>query len=378
MATLMVTAYTPSESTGRGLRTVGVARALARHDDVDVAYVEFDGIRPSASLLTEPRVSLHRLEASFGVRRLVSYARARLAGTPHDYARGVSHELVTTTRSSGEYARVVADGPIVAASLLLVAPTPRVVYCAHNVESVLASTLSTTKTHARAVSRLRTFERKLMDAAGETWVPTHRDVEDASAIAPGATLRHVPNVVDVRGIAPAAQAGTGRIIFVADFSYEPNRIAAEFLVHEVLPRLWATSPEARLALVGRSLELPPELDSRVERLGFVENLAEEYARADCAVVPLLQAGGSQLKFIEALAYGLPVVATPLAGERLEGAEAGTHFIDAEGPAAFAEALGTLLNGGDLEVGRHGRAFVEANYSIEALAAILTAPIETGR
>ena len=44
MATLIVTPFTPHEGSGRGLRTVGIARALARLGDVEVAYVEFDGV----------------------------------------------------------------------------------------------------------------------------------------------------------------------------------------------------------------------------------------------------------------------------------------------------------------------------------------------
>ncbi len=41
-----------------------------------------------------------------------------------------------------------------------------------------------------------------------------------------------------------------------------------------------------------------------------------YAGARCAVVPLLQGGGTPLKLIEALAYGLPVIATPRAAAGL--------------------------------------------------------------
>ena len=66
---------------------------------------------------------------------------------------------------------------------------------------------------------------------------------------------------------------------------------------------------------GRGLVAALE-DPRVEALGFVEDLPAAYARARCAVVPLLQGGGTPLKLIEALAYGLPVVATPRAAAGL--------------------------------------------------------------
>ena len=372
MPTLLVTPFTPRENTGRGLRTIGVARALARSDDVEVAYVEFDGAHPSELLRAEPRVSLHRLEASRGARRALSYAHARLAGTPPDYARGVSRELVTAGRawSHPHPRRLIADGPISAAALLLVARAPRVHYLAHNVESLLGSALLDSTSDAHPTD-LRAFEKRIMTAACETWLPTSRDVEDAAGIAPGASFRHVPNVLDVQAIAPVAPAGGNRILFVGDFSYEPNRNAVDFLVHHVMPELWASAPQATLVLVGRSPSIAADVDPRVEALGFVEDLRVEYERAACAVVPLLQAGGSQLKFIEALAYGIPVVATPLAASRLEGGVAGVHFLEAEEPAAFARALAVLLGAPDSEMGQRGRALVEERYSIEALAAGFT-------
>ena len=67
----------------------------------------------------------------------------------------------------------------------------------------------------------------------------------------------------------------------------------------------------------RAWSEPPSSDPRVEALGFVDDLASVYASARCAVVPLLQGGGTPLKLIEALAYGLPVIATPRAVAGLE-------------------------------------------------------------
>ena len=196
------------------------------------------------------------------------------------------------------------------------------------------------------------------------------DALAARALCPRARIRVVPNVVDVSRIVPVAPVIEARCaVFVGNFAYEPNRNALRFLLDEVLPRVWAELPEARLRLVGAGLTQPPSLDPRVEALGFVDAIATAYADASCAVVPLLQGGGSPLKFVEALAYGLPVVATPRACAGLAVRDREDCVI-AEGAEAFAAALLEVLRDGASELGCKGRELAAARYSIETLEAVL--------
>src|SRR5581483_12238082 len=109
---------------------------------------------------------------------------------------------------------------------------------------------------------------------------------------------------------------------------------------------------------------PP--DDRVQALGFVDALRPAYASADLVVVPLLHGGGSPLKFIEALAYRLPVVATEHAARLIEDGEPGKHFLSAAGPREFAEAMVRLLGEPSLgaALAAAGRELVEAKYSTQ--------------
>jgi glycosyltransferase involved in cell wall biosynthesis len=117
------------------------------------------------------------------------------------------------------------------------------------------------------------------------------------------------------------------------------------------------------------LDQPPSSDPRIEALGFVDDLAEAYERARCAVVPLLQGGGTPLKFVEALAYGLPVIATPRAAAGLEVRD-GEDCLIAEGDRAFAAALVDVLRDGAPQLGRQGRQLALDRYSIEALSGLV--------
>lgn len=371
MATLIITPFTPRTASGRGLRTVNLARAIALTDDVVVSYVEFDGTEPAPELLVDG-VVMERLAGSRGARRALTYARARRAGVPRGFARGVSPELISRFRDTLAYDRVIADGPTAAAAGLLLARGARVIYNAHNLESSFRSRLSESRKEYGSPAHLAAFETALLQSADETWLPSARDVTAAAELAPGCEARLVPNVVDVAGIRPAAPPRNGRILFVADHTYEPNRVAAQLLINQVLPRLWSTTPDATLVLVGRGIEGMSDADPRIDVVGFVDRVETVYRSVDCAVIPLQEGGGSPLKMIEAMAYGLPIVATTAAVRGVDGARAGTHFVLADDAEAAAAALADTLRGQHDHLGAAARALAEERYSIQALAEIVLA------
>lgn len=373
MKDLLVTTHTPVLRSGQAVRTYGLARALAAKDGLTLLYTRFGAPEPDAAFRSIPGVELLDVVPSRGLQRLRAYSSARLAGVPIGFARGISSELeAAAARLAADpgRGRVIADGPIAAAALARLARTHPVIYSAQNVESGFRHEL--TAQGARERDAMRSFERSLLKRASESWMVSHADMATAGELLPGARLRYVPNVIDVRAIAvvrPALEAK--RAIFVASFSYEPNRRGLRFLLEEVFPRVWSELPEARLTLVGAGLEQTPSDDSRVEALGFVEDLHAAYASASCAVVPLLQGGGSPLKFIEALAHGLPVIATPRAAVGLEVSD-GEDCLIADDGETFAAALVRVLRDGSPELGNRGRRLVEQRYSIETLTALLAA------
>jgi glycosyltransferase involved in cell wall biosynthesis len=370
---LLVTTHTPALRSGRDMRTYGLARALATNGPLTVLYVRFGADRPEQAYRAIPGIELREAIPSRGVSRLLAYARARLRGVPDGFARGVSPELASMTSRLASVAncdRVIADGPTAAAALAPLARKRPVVYNAHNLESAFRHELGAAE--SRSLRGLRSFERRLLARSDESWMVSHADMRAARELCPSAKLRLVPNVIDVTAIEPVSAVAVEPVaIFVANFAYEPNRTALRFLLDQVLPRVWAQLPDARLALVGAGLDRPPSEDSRVRALGFLDDLAGAYAQARCAVVPLLQGGGSPLKLIEAFAYGLPVIATPRAVAGLDVRD-GVDCLVADGAPAFADALVRVLREGAPDVGLAGRALAEKRYSVAALAALLRA------
>ncbi len=402
---LLVTTHTPALRSGRDVRTYGIARALAMNGAVTLLYVRFGAKQPDQAFSSIPGIELQEVIASRGGRRAIAYVKARLGGVPSGLARGVTPELALAAAelaSSPRYRRVVADGPTAGATLAGLARWRPVIYNAHNLESAFRHEMPDDDGSLRG---LRSFERRLLRASSESWMVSEADMRGARALCPEANLRLAPNVVDVSSIEPvfamrsrvdprsaseppampeppeplpatASRSVTNPTaepvaIFVANFAYAPNRSALEFLLGQVLPRVWEQLPDAQLLLAGAGLEHPPSEDPRVRALGFVEHLAGAYAAVCCAVVPLLQGGGSPLKLVEALAYGLPVIATPRAVVGLD-VQDGVDCLVAEDPQAFADALVRVLRDGAPEIAHAGRRLAEERYSVEALAALLQA------
>jgi polysaccharide biosynthesis protein PslH len=367
MRTAIATSFTPTLDSGRARRTYGIVRALAAAGPVDLVYGAFGALRPDPAYEEIDGVRLHRVERPGTLARLPAYARARIGGVPDDFARGIWPGVAARAAAlaDDERTRLIAEGPVAAAALLPLASRRAAVYSAHNFESAFRHRLDEA---GMSLSALERFERLLLERFAESWMVSPADMDGAAALAPGARLRLVPNVVDVAAIEPApARAGERLVLFVADLSYEPNREALRFLLEQAMPSLWERAPDVRLLVAGRGSEAIESPDPRVEASGFVPDLRDLYLAAGCVAVPLLEGGGAPLKFVEALAYGVPVAATPLAAAGLE-VEAGRHYVEGAGEgAAFAAAIAAALDpatGNPLAAA--GRVLAEREYSIEAL------------
>ncbi len=367
MKSLVVTPFTPNKRSGRGNRTIGVIRALALLGRVEVAYLPLDGSEPDPALVADSAIKLRKVSSSRGAKRAFLYRRARARSVPKEYARDLSCELFAAlSETEGKrFDRVVADSPAAASALLLLGKKRPIYYNAHNLESAVRS--GRENWSKSDLYELTQFERLLLETAQESWLPSSRALSGASELAPEARLRLVPNVVDVSSIAPVRAPGSQSALFVADFSLPHNKDSARFLVTEVMPLVWKQLPQARLVLIGRRLARTGGLDPRIEVHGFVENLPGVYAESGCALVPLLESRGSPLKLVEAMAYGLPIVATPIAAGGVDGLVSGAHYLEGDGAEGFADAVVLALSGRAGDVGAEARRLAERDFSIEALS-----------
>ncbi len=135
------------------------------------------------------------------------------------------------------------------------------------------------------------------------------------------------------------------IIFVGIYSYGPNRQAADELLRDVIPLVFARLPQARCIFVGSApapeLRDAAQRDPRIIVTGKVDDVRRFLAVADVSVMPIRIGGGTRAKILECFAAKIPVVCTAKAVEGID-AVAGRDIRVAESAQALADTALELL------------------------------------
>lgn len=109
-----------------------------------------------------------------------------------------------------------------------------------------------------------------------------------------------------------------RIIFTGNIPYFPNRDAILYFVKNIFPLIKEKFPESKFYIVGQKPPLQiKKLNSKdIIVTGFVQDIRKEYLLSNVNVVPIRFGAGTLNKVIEALALGVPTVASSISVEGL--------------------------------------------------------------
>jgi GT2 family glycosyltransferase/glycosyltransferase involved in cell wall biosynthesis len=160
------------------------------------------------------------------------------------------------------------------------------------------------------------------------------------------------------------------MLFLGSFRHDPNRVAVDWFVREVMPLILARVPEARLVIAGS--DPPPahtyaDTEGHLEMLGFVDDVREPLARYAVFVCPILSGSGVRVKLLEAFAAGIPVVSTVVGAEGLADKD-GEFCALSDSPEGFADRVVKLLSDPDTAAAMavRARAEVEARWDMGAI------------
>jgi glycosyltransferase involved in cell wall biosynthesis len=218
--------------------------------------------------------------------------------------------------------------------------------------------------------KLRDYEAAVAGTFNTNLVVSRLDGERLQGICPSASTAVLANGVDVdyfRRQSPLSAVERGHLIMVSGMNWFPNRDAVLHMAEAVWPELSRRMPDARLTIVGAS---PPQTildlaarDTRVTATGFVDDVRPYMERAQVYLCPMRDGGGTRLKILDALAMGVPIVATQMA---LEGIDviAEKDVLVANDPSEFIRQIERVVNDRALWTALHtnGRSFVERHFA----------------
>ncbi|MDZ7791356.1 MAG: glycosyltransferase [Xanthomonadales bacterium] len=158
------------------------------------------------------------------------------------------------------------------------------------------------------------------------------------------------------------------LLFVGGFQHPPNVDAAKWLIEEIMPLARERLPELKLHIIGSRMPegLREHRSEGVVMHGYVEDLAPYLEGCRLSVAPLRYGAGVKGKVNQAMAWGLPVVATGCAAEGMY-LEDGEDVLVADTTEAFVEAVVRAYTDESLweKLSEGGLANVEKHFSFDA-------------
>lgn len=320
MKLLYITESVPNRDPKLGDGSSMIPFELLRNfpEDVAVTLLTFAGPVDLPEEIRERCEAVHVLPT-----RQRRAALARSIFSAHDvgtHERATKRAIHMAEQLSGECDSCLVHGPHV----LFLAPHLRAPMVLQTVDPWstrvrMESSLSSgwrAAYRAHKSRRLLGIERQLPVRARLLTVSS-RDAADWSQLL-GRPVRSISNGADRVG-QTVGKHGSRVVCFIGSLNYGPNIASVEVLINEIAPLVWAEVPEAKFVVAGRqpTSQILSLAGPRVDVLANVPSVAEIFQTARVAAFPDEYGIGIRNSVHEALAAGLPVVATPVAAREQE-------------------------------------------------------------
>jgi sugar transferase (PEP-CTERM/EpsH1 system associated) len=316
-------------NSGSRLRNVHLATALARHFSVTLLRIlqpdDPDEV-PAEAALFEDFLAV-RKGPSYGPGAIVkgmlgpvpltvlNYKSKDVAGCLRSALNSKPFDAVQMeTTNLFSYLDVIRSAP----------NQPAVVLDWHNIDSELMARYSSEAAGLpkklialRTATLLHKLEGKLMNLCDAHTVVSEVDKQKLLIHNPAANVTVIPNGVDSVRFSPSTVPSSEcSLLFVGSMDYHANADSVRWFAQTVWPEMSRRFPSLKFNIVGRSPGRNIQLlaSDKIRVTGTVDDVRPFYADALAVIVPLRVGGGTRLKILEAMAMGVPVIATTLGAE----------------------------------------------------------------
>lgn len=250
----------------------------------------------------------------------------------------------------------------------------------HYLREQRAAAVANSEALARQAAITRNAELDLIRRCDVTLVVSPVEQELLSREAPGQRVEVLSNIHQLAG-RRAEFAERKDIWFVGGFQHQPNVDAVLWFARAIWPRVRQSLPELRFHIVGSKItaEVEALAGDGIEVHGFVEDISHFLDGCRISVAPLRYGAGVKGKVNQSMAYGQPVVATPIAVEGMEIVE-GKEALVAENADDFADAVIRLYQDAELwlQLSDAGLANIQSHFSFDAARTALAQILDRRR
>lgn len=157
----------------------------------------------------------------------------------------------------------------------------------------------------------------------------------------------------------------GQVFHLGSLDWKPNQEAIKWFLDRVWPLVLEKCPDAIFNIAGKNMPeaMNSMATSNVKVLGEVEDAKIFMQNSGIKVVPLHSGSGMRIKIVEGMAYGCPIVSTPIGVEGIVH-ESEKNILIAEQAHEFANAVIALLQNPEWaqQLGENAQENVQKHYA----------------
>jgi len=252
------------------------------------------------------------------------------------------------------------------------------IYNSHNFESHLVQQMWKGEHADKYLQKITSAEKKLVCEADLVFATSEEEKCAFINLLGGDTkkIKLAPNGIDThkyRHSPVSAESGNRKKAFFIGSAHPPNIEAVQFIIDQVAPKC----PDIDFLIAGKCCD-GFESGRNVQLLGLIgeDNKKKLFETCDLAINPMFAGAGTNLKTLEFMSAGLPLISTEI-GARGLGLNQGEHFICAQ-KENFADILLNAVSHPERlnTVAANGREAVNQMYSWESICARVHQEIET--
>ena len=258
----------------------------------------------------------------------------------------------------------------------------RIIYHAHNVEYLLRKQ----KSNRLIVSITKWGERHLLKKSDLVTAVSEEDALHFENLY-GVKSFIMPNGVDIHNfdritddqiqIIKMKYGLQGKLVlFMGLLDYFPNKEAIDFLIQSVFPVVCRKVPDAKLVLIGGTLNRTEKWIINPGVIPFQE--VPVFIKAcDICVAPIFSGSGTRIKILEYMAAAKPVVSATKGAEGI-AVENEKNIVIADEPDSFADKIITLFESPDYakKIGVQGEELAKEKYAWEGIINRFTKVLES--